>query len=260
MGSWNEFVKAFTRDRVVMCGLSVQDLQETGQWCWCKRARTCKFLGQWSCATFLWRQGEKHKPQHRHLGFCICKGQQQPSSWQPPPFTRLNEWRLNMLLNRVTNTTPKHWGTHTWVRSQCLKTYLSMKSKRLINCFWKLISSMWCQLSSCNHVHIAVSLSLVPHPNRICTQSFRGEEQIPALRSAQGCKGYAAPNVRENSNSMLNNWFDVYVSHRLFSVGHHPPIVLLFPRNALKRAHLWCPADMNIPTFVKYRILLPLVF
>lgn len=151
-------------------------------------------------------------------------------------------------------------GEHTWVQSQCLKTYLSMKSKRLINCFWTLISSVWCQLSSWHHFQVAMSLYLVPHPNRVCTQPFRGEEQIPALRSAQGCKGYAAPNVKENSNSMLNNWFDVYVSHRLFSVGHHPPVVHLFPRSALKWAHLWCPADMNIPTFVKHITLVPLVF
>lgn len=157
-----------------------------------------------------------------------------------------------MLLSHVTAMTPSTWGMHTWVQSQCFKTYLSMKSKRSINCFWTLISSMWCQLSSCHHFQVAVSLSLVPHPNRICTQPFRREEQILALRSAQGCKAYAAPNVKENSNSMLNNWFDVY--------AHHPPIVHLFPRSALKQAHLWCPADTNILTFVKYRTLVPLVF
>lgn len=65
------------------------------------------------------------------------------------------------------------WGTHTWVLSQCLRTFLSTKSKRLINCFWTLISSMWRQLSICHHFQVAVSLSLMPHPNRICTQPFR---------------------------------------------------------------------------------------
>lgn len=44
MGSWKEFVKALTRDVVVMCGFFVQDLQETSQWCWCRRGGLAKSL------------------------------------------------------------------------------------------------------------------------------------------------------------------------------------------------------------------------
>lgn len=203
-----------------MCGFFVQDLRETGQWGWCRTAWACKILGQWSCATFLWRQGEKHKPQHHHLGICLCKGKQQLAA----PTSYMYKWvTFEHAPEPCYNHDP---GAHTG--SQCLKTYSSMKSKRSINWFWTLISSVWCQLSSCHHFQVAVSLSLVPHPNRICTQSFRGEEQIPALRSAHGSKSYVAPNVKESSNSMLNNWFDVYASHRWFSVGHHPPVVNFF--------------------------------
>lgn len=138
--------------------------------------------------------------------------------------------------------------------AQFLKPRSSMKSKGWIHFFWTLTSSLLHQLSSYHRFRTAISLSWLPHPNRICTHSFRGQEQISVLWSTQASQGHAASNVKENSNSMLNNWFVVYASHRLIQVLHHPTTVALFPRNVLEHEHLWCPVDRSISTSVEQSI------